>query len=65
MFTAVVIACLGLAQQSEAAGFDTPGWSVTGGDLWLIWVADIHDGFGITESILMWSNLVVTDVMCL
>ena len=31
MFTAVVIACLGLAQQGEAGGFDTPGWSVSPG----------------------------------
>ena len=31
MFTAAVIASLGLVQQSEAAGFDTPGWSITPG----------------------------------
>jgi len=31
MFTAATIVCLGLAQQGEAGGFDTPGWSVSPG----------------------------------
>jgi len=54
MFTAVIIACLGLAQQSEAAGFDTPGWSVTPGEYTLplstlgsLTTGDQDTGFGI------------------